>query len=231
MAARHDGRVLRSRPDCRIAAVATKVMANVYSRNTRIRMKLRDLSFLRPVKVWMREPEDCQGCTTGRLHTSSGGSHRALWRGEACRILRPRYKRFLDLWVGLVAGHDWIRFLVSRAKVDRGPGWCSGLQATALMDLNDCKVCRIRASLFCCQRMLVSEERKDKNERRRALIDMRRICPLRYGPVTSFVALLTNIPTAYHEQTFGTLRTSPSVQYTCIWKHEYKPRQRDAVVL
>jgi hypothetical protein len=166
MAARQDGRVLRSRPDCRIAAVATKVIAKVYSRKTRMRIKLRDLSFLRPVKVCMREPEDCQGCTSGRLHTSSGGrSHRALWRGEACRISRPRYMQFLDLWVGLVPGHDWIRFLVSRAEIDRGPGWCPGLQATALMDFNDCKVCRIRASLSCCQRVWVSEETKDKRQK------------------------------------------------------------------
>jgi hypothetical protein len=46
MAARHEGSVLRSSPDCRIAAVATNVMAKVYRRKTRILMKLKDLSFL-----------------------------------------------------------------------------------------------------------------------------------------------------------------------------------------
>jgi len=72
--------------------------------------------------------------------------------------------RFLGLWVGLVAGHDWIRFLVSRAKIARGPGWCAGLQATTLMDLNDCKMCRIRASLYCCQRVREPEEVKTRKE-------------------------------------------------------------------
>ena len=134
------------------------------------------------------------------VHASSRGSHRALLREAACRISRPHYKRSLVPWVCLAAVHHVVRFLVSQAKIHRRPGCCQGLQATALMNLNDCKVCWIRASSCVAASLCGSRRDKSKQGRSRTLIGRRRICPLRYGRVTSSVALLTNIATAYHDQ-------------------------------
>jgi len=109
--------------------------------------------------------------------------------------------RSLVPWVSLEAAHHVVRFLVSQAEIRRRPGCCQGLQATTLIELNDCKVCWTRASLYVAASLCGNRGDKSKKGRSRTLIGRRRICPLRYGRVTSSVALLTNIPTAYHEQT------------------------------
>lgn len=135
------------------------------------------------------------------ISAGSHGSHRALSPEEACRILRPRCMRSLVPWVGLAAAHYVVRFLVSQAKIHRRPGCCRGLQVTTLMGLNNCQVCWKRASLYVAASLCGNRGDKCKEGRSRTLIGRRRICPLRYGRVTSSVALLTNVSTAYHEQT------------------------------
>ena len=143
------------------------------------------------------------------IHTSARGSHRAWLRGGACRIWRPHCMQSLDLWAGLVAGHDWVRFLLSQARIHRRPGCCPGLQATTLMNVNSRKFYCIRASSYTRGSL-----RKKTNTRRKQRKIYRRethmSCAIRSSD--RFVALLTNIRTACHEQTFWPLRTSPSVQ-------------------
>lgn len=108
--------------------------------------------------------------------------------------------RSLVPWVGLAAAHHVVRFLVSQAEIHRRPGCCQGLQATTLMKLNDCKVCWMRACCMLQPACVETEEINAENGRSRTLIGRRRICPLRYGRVTSSIALLTGMPTAYHKK-------------------------------
>lgn len=134
------------------------------------------------MKVCMREPEDCQRNTSKvmSMHASARGSYRALLRGEACRISRPRCKQFLGPLAGLAAFHHVVHFLVSQAKIHRRPGCCPDSQATTLMDFNSCKFCERASFVYCRKLARANEGRKAHSER---FIGMRRICSLRYGRV------------------------------------------------